>query len=86
MHSLNKGAVSALESLGFITPRARSGKVVAKGDLKEVEMAFGKVYELLKNVIIPAEHQEAINLDLIMTEHTLCKFSRAKHLNLIQQL
>ena len=86
MHSLNKGAVSALESLGFITPRARSGKVVAKGDLKEVEMAFGKVYELLKNIIIPAEHQEAINLDLIMTEHTLCKFSRAKHLNLIQQL
>ena len=80
--SFNKGAVSALEILGFITPRACSGTKAQKGDLKEIETAFGKVYELLKK-IIPAEHQGAADLDLIMTEHMLCKFSRAKGLNLI---
>jgi hypothetical protein len=51
-------------------------------DLKESEMAFGRAYDLLKK-IIPAEHQGTINLDLIMTEHTLCKFSRAKKQKLI---
>ena len=82
IRSFNKGAVSGLETLGFITPRAHTGKKACKGDLKEIEAAFGKVYELLKK-IIPPEHQGTINLDLIMTEHTLCKFSRAKGKNLI---
>lgn len=76
IRSFNKGAIAGLETLGFITPRARRGSNVGKADLKECEMAFGRVYDLLKK-IIPARYQETINLDLIMTEHTLCKFSRA---------
>ena len=80
IRSFNKGAMAGLEHLGFITPRVRSkggkGTNVGKADLKECETAFGRVYDLLKKTI-PEEHQEKINLDLIMTEHTLCKFSRA---------
>ena len=80
--SFNKGAIAGLEKLGFITPWAHTGKKVGKADLKESETAFGRVYDLLKK-IIPAEHQETINLDLIMTEHTLCKFNWAMGQNLI---
>jgi hypothetical protein len=80
--SFNKGAIDGLENLGFITPRP-AGK--GKANLKESEMALGRVYDLLKK-IIPAEHQETINLDLIMTEHTLCKFSWAMGRKLIEQL
>ena len=80
--SFNKGAIVGLENLGFITPRIRTGKKVGKADLKETEMAIGKAYDLLKS-IIPAEHHGTINLDLIMTEHILCKFSRAKNRKLI---
>jgi hypothetical protein len=79
IRSLNKGAISGLEELGFLTPRVRTSTMA---DLKESEMAFGRAYDLLKK-IIPAEHQGTINLDLIMTEHTLCKFSRAKKQKLI---
>lgn len=78
----NKGAIAGLEKLGFITPWAHTGKKVGKADLKESETAFGRVYDLLKK-IIPAEHQETINLDLIMTEHNLCKFNWAMGQNLI---
>ena len=89
IHSFNKGAVSGLESAGFIPPRAvkklRKGDLKVKGDLKDIERGFGEVYELLRK-IIPAEHQEDINLDLIMTEHTLCKFSRVKARNLIPKI
>jgi hypothetical protein len=82
IRSFNKGAVAGLETLGFITPRKSSGKKLGKPDLKETKMALGSVYDLLKK-IIPAEHQETINLDLIMTEHTLCKYSRAINRNII---
>jgi hypothetical protein len=80
--SFNKREIAGLESLGFITPRPHTGKKVGKADSKEIEMAFGRVYDLLKK-IIPAEHQATINLDLILTEHTLCKFSRAMGKKLI---
>jgi hypothetical protein len=82
IRNFNKGAIAGLENLGFITPRARTGKNVGKADLKETEMAFGRVYDLLMK-IIPAKDQGTINLDLIMTEHTLCKFNRALGRNLI---
>ena len=84
IHSFNKGAIAGLENLGFITPRlAGKGKKVGKANLKETETALERVYDLLKE-IIPAEHQEMIPLDLIMTEHTLCKFSRARGRKIIE--
>jgi len=80
---LNKGAIAGLENLGFITPRVVNGKRTGKADLDECEVAIGRVYNLLKD-IIPAEHHQAVNLDLIMTEHTLCKFSRVVGMKLIE--
>lgn len=85
IRSLNKGAISALENLGFITPREVRGKKPGKANLEETELALRRVYDLLKK-IIPGECQEIVNLDLIMTEHTLCKFSRAIHWKVIEQL
>ena len=83
--SFNKGAVAGLETIGFIIPRTRAAKKPAKANPKEVEMALERVYDLLKK-IIPTDHHETINLDLIMTEHTLCKFSRAISWNIIEKL
>ena len=90
--TLNKGAIAALEKLGFMTQGTTgttggSGRRprVSKANLNETATALGRAYDLLKK-IVPAEHQERINLDLIMTEHTLCKFSWVMGRKLIEQI
>ena len=84
--SVNKGAIAGLESLGFLAPRPKKdGKKRGKAYLEKCEMALERAHDLLTN-IIPAEHQKTINLDFIMTEHTLCKFSRAINWKIIERL
>lgn len=79
IHDLYKGPARALEYLGLV-PLRPSGKMTEHvkttrhGQYKTgLELAFRLVQES-----IPSEYHSHAGLDLLLTEHGLCKFMRAK--------
>ncbi|RDB14953.1 hypothetical protein Hypma_016200 [Hypsizygus marmoreus] len=54
----------------------KEGKIIQKANTEDVGMGLEFVYELMKEILSPQE-QADIGLDMIVVEHTLCKFSRA---------
>jgi len=82
VYNLNKGAVSALETLRLIKPRHRKTKTSrpSKGNEKEGEKTFEYMFSIVGG-IIPLEHHATLQFNRIMIEHLLCKFSRAQGKN-----
>nr|GAT47143.1 predicted protein [Mycena chlorophos] len=75
--SLNKGAASALETLRLIPRRELTAKgAPRKPNENDVQWGLKVVYDALQRHLSP-EVQRAIGFDLIMVEHSLCKYSRA---------
>lgn len=75
--TLNKGAVSALETLGLIPLRRRNKKGKA---LKSTAAACTKGLQIIHCLLsahLSAAVRSEISFDYIMIEHSLCKFSRA---------
>jgi hypothetical protein len=82
IHTINKGAIAALEILCLISPRAKLKRSKGKCDRAECRKAFEfmttKIYSLVRS-----SHHASLFVDLILVEHTLCKFSRSYHKKLL---
>jgi len=84
IQEMNKGAVAALERLRLIAPRVQMKKSKRKVNREECRKAFEFMAEYVGN-IIPQHLHDVLCVDLVMVEHTLCKFSRASAKNLLCQ-
>jgi hypothetical protein len=84
IQEMNKGAVAALERLCLIAPRVQMKKSKRKGNREECRKAFEFMAEYIGN-IIPQHLHDVLCVDLVMVEHTLCKFSWASAKNLLCQ-
>ncbi|KAJ7495724.1 hypothetical protein B0H11DRAFT_2227248 [Mycena galericulata] len=75
--TMNKGAVHGLERLGLIPQR----QISAKGDaLQSTPAACVRGLKIVHSTLsahLSPELQDQVRFDLIMIEHSLCKFSRA---------
>ncbi|KAJ7144541.1 hypothetical protein C8R44DRAFT_865450 [Mycena epipterygia] len=81
---MNKGAVAGLEALHLITVRPKSaGGTRKRADKGEVKNAVKLLFKLLQQRL-PKEMQRAVRFDLIVLEHSLCKFSRCLAKNWFQ--
>ncbi|KAJ7645076.1 hypothetical protein DFH06DRAFT_1476947 [Mycena polygramma] len=73
---MNKGAASGLEHLRLIPKRAVSAaKYVSRADKEKVRKAVHRLYKRLQTVLSEATRTR-IGFDLIVLEHSLCKFGR----------
>lgn len=74
---LNKGAVAGLEELNLIPLRTESeGGTKARADKDNVRRAVKVLFKRLER-LLPEEMKTAVGFDVIVLEHSLCKFSRS---------
>lgn len=83
MHTINRGANSGLEYLGYIERRSQAaGGSIKKPPLKVCVEGVKQVHSFLSSYLTP-QQQKDVDFDYIMDENVLCKFARAVHLGLI---
>ncbi|KAJ7245185.1 hypothetical protein B0H12DRAFT_1308057 [Mycena haematopus] len=76
IRGINKGGVRGLELLGLVQERERGkGRTYKMASTDEVRAAFGKLYGFLDRNLSDVQKQRMV-FDSIMTENSLCKFSR----------
>ncbi|KAF8949685.1 hypothetical protein BDZ97DRAFT_1935102 [Flammula alnicola] len=83
IHIINKGAVKALETVGLLSTRLTTqGGNRVTSTVEECTEAFRRSHDLVASSA-PEQRRAAVGLDYIVTENTLCKFSRALSCGLI---
>lgn len=76
VRKINKGPIAAFEFLNWLPPRAQGPQGTKRlSDAGDISGLIKQAYELMQECL-PKEAQEETGLDYIVTEHTLCKFSR----------
>ncbi|KAF8148176.1 hypothetical protein B0H34DRAFT_737229 [Crassisporium funariophilum] len=78
VYEINKGAASALEKLGLVTPRRGKGKL----NRQECRNALEYIHRIV-GTILPSDQHAHLCYDYILIEHALCKFSRVSKKNLL---
>ena len=76
IHSLNKTSVTTLERLHLISPRPEAKRSKGKCNKKECRRALECITKVIYDSI-PQHLHARLHVDLIMVEHTLCKFGKA---------
>jgi hypothetical protein len=79
VYDINKGAASALEKLGLVTPRCGKGKL----NRQECRNALEYIHGIVGRVL-PSDQHAHLCYDYILIKHALCKFSRVSKKNLLQ--
>ena len=82
IRNLNKGAVEALERLRLISPRPLRKQSKGKCNKDECRKALEYIAKVIHDNI-PSLFHSRLFVDLILVEHTLCKFSRSMKKNLL---
>lgn len=79
---INRGAAQGLEHMGLIDVRKKTANGKSRPAEHQAVEGVEKVYEILEKEISPEDWEE-LQVDEIMVENTLCKYSKAIKRNLI---
>ncbi|KAF8059618.1 hypothetical protein FPV67DRAFT_1453989 [Lyophyllum atratum] len=92
IRTINKGAVNGLNKLGLLYSVSWPAEAMmdvqpTRGDVEveKVQRGLQSIYDRMDRLLRPGVKRD-VGLDLIMVEHTLCKFSRALKDGLLHDL
>lgn len=75
---LNKGPARALEHMGFVPKIGKKTTADAQSKRKQLFIAAFKVVDKMVKDSIPQEYHVEAGIDMFVTEHSLCKYMRAR--------